>query len=161
MGGNTSKKNISPKTSPKVGDRREAPSLLLEEKKEIMLDNPKLYCGNNRNDEKLMNGTHIIGTRFECFQNGVGKGRSMPCDPAYRREYDPIDKTKTYCGKGLVLPEGYDRYGSNQECLRKGFGRGMKESCGVIDRVIDAKKKKGRRVTKRKKSPKRVRKLKS
>ena len=30
-----------------------------------------------------------------------------------------------YCGKGLVLPDEYDRMGTRFECLKKGFGIGM------------------------------------
>lgn len=29
---------------------------------------------------------------------------------------------KTYCGNQKILPEGYDRFGTNYECLKKGYG---------------------------------------
>ena len=43
----------------------------------------------------------------------------------------PIIKPKSYCGDGNVLPDGYDKFGTPYECLKKGVGIGF---------VIDKKK---------------------
>jgi len=34
-------------------------------------------------------------------------------------------KEKIYCGDQKKLPDGYDRFGTRGECLRKGFGVAM------------------------------------
>ena len=83
-----------------------------------------MYCGNNQNNSDLLNGTKVLGTRYQCFQKGVGLGLNMPPDPEYIGEYIPIDDFKIYCGTAEALPEGYDRLGSSSQCLAKGVGRG-------------------------------------
>ena len=83
-----------------------------------------LYCGNNRNHSGLVNGTHVLGTRYSCLKRGIGKGMNMPLDNEFKREYDPIDETKIYCGDQKTLPQGYDRLGKLGECFAKGIGVG-------------------------------------
>ena len=84
-----------------------------------------IYCGNNRNDPKLIHGGYTIGTNYDCLRKGIGLGRGMPYDPRYSNEYNPIDKRKFYCGKSKVLPKkGYFANGSPSICLRKGVGIG-------------------------------------
>lgn len=83
-----------------------------------------MYCGNNQNNSDLLNGTKVLGTRYQCFQKGVGRGLNMPPDPEYIGEYIPIDDFKIYCGTAEAPPEGYDRMGSPSQCLAKGVGVG-------------------------------------
>ena len=33
-----------------------------------------MYCGNNKNNRSLLNGTKVLGTRHSCLKNGVGFG---------------------------------------------------------------------------------------
>ena len=35
------------------------------------------------------------------------------------------EKPKIYCGNELILPDGYDEFGTPYECLRKGVGVGL------------------------------------
>ena len=84
-----------------------------------------LYCGNNKLNKKLLNGTASLGTRYECLRNGIGVGLNLPWDSEYD-EYEPIDKTIIYCGNKNRMPNGYDRVGSILECHRKGVGIGKK-----------------------------------
>lgn len=84
----------------------------------------KLYCGNNAMFEGLKNGKSRIGTRYECFQNGIGVGLNLPKQK--NKKYVAIDKRKIYCGKEIRLPRGYDLMGSNFMCHTKGIGVGIK-----------------------------------
>jgi len=83
-----------------------------------------LYCGNNRLHPTVTSGKAVIGNRYGCFKKGVGKGLHI-YNPDYNGPYDPIDTTKSYCGASNDLPDGFDRLGSNAECLNKGIGVGM------------------------------------
>jgi len=87
-----------------------------------------IYCGNNRLDSRVVDGTLRIPTNpYQCFRKGVGKGLSMPLDQSYGSGYDPIDRTKLWCGSGpMPRNQGYTRRGSNVQCLRKGVGVGKK-----------------------------------
>lgn len=78
------------------------------------------YCGNNR--YKLRRGV-TLGTRYQCFQKGIGVGLRMEHIP---ERYSPIDRERIYCGKQNRLPQGYDYIGSRTECLRKGVGVGKR-----------------------------------
>ena len=80
-----------------------------------------IYCGNNALFTGLVNGTHQIGTRYQCLRKGIGIGSNL--DP-YEEPYEPIDDTRIYCGKQNILPNGYDRLGTPPECLRRGIGVG-------------------------------------
>ena len=86
----------------------------------------QIYCGNNRLDVRLVNGTLVLGNRYSCLRKGVGVGLHLPRDPAMNDPYEPIDDTKVYCGNSDNLPDGYDRNGTNSECFRKGVGTGKK-----------------------------------
>lgn len=88
---------------------------------------PNIYCGNNGRDEGLLNGTKVLGTRYQCFKKGIGKGLKEPILD-YTPNYEPIDDyPKIFCGNGNVLPQNKDQFGTRQECLRKGFGVGQKQ----------------------------------
>jgi hypothetical protein len=84
-----------------------------------------LYCGNNRNHPKLLNG--VLGTRYSCLKSGIGVGRNLGFDSSYLNDYDPIDNRKAYCGNNQELPEDYNHFGSLMECYRKGVGVGKKQ----------------------------------
>lgn len=86
-----------------------------------------LYCGNNRLDPSILNGTKIIGTRNRCLRLGFGAGYHSPVDPNYTDDYEPIDIRKFYCGDKEILPTGYDAVGNLPICLRKGFGMGVRK----------------------------------
>jgi hypothetical protein len=82
-----------------------------------------IYCGNNRLNEKLVNGEQEIGTRYGCLRKGIGKGLNLPVDLGYQ-EYEPIDDTRIYCGNKDELPRNYDYFGTLPMCLQKGVGLG-------------------------------------
>ena len=84
----------------------------------------EIYCGNNSRDEGLLNGSKILGTRYQCLKKGVGKGLAEPV-LVHNLEYEPIEDYGSYCGLGN-LPENKLRFGTREECLRKGFGIGQK-----------------------------------
>ena len=90
--------------------------------------NKGIYCGNNRLFPDLVNGTLELGTRYKCLRKGYGKGFNMPVDPNYlNNQYDPIDRTRLYCGDNPDLPAGYDRHGNLVHCLQRGVGLGKKQ----------------------------------
>lgn len=85
-----------------------------------------MYCGNNRLEFGLLDGSLKMGNRYDCLKKGIGKGLTLP---SYNGgNYDPIDSVRIYCGKNPTLPEGYDRMGNLVECLRKGIGVGKSRS---------------------------------
>ena len=86
-----------------------------------------MYCGNNKNHSSLLNGEAKIGDRYSCLRKGIGMGLSLPKDPEYDNNYEPIDTRKIYCGKKKRLPKGYSSMGSNSQCLQKGIGIGKKK----------------------------------
>jgi hypothetical protein len=85
---------------------------------------PRTYCGNNANHPTLLNGQAVIGSRHSCLKKGIYTGKQI-YKADYAGEFNPIDPTRRYCGDVEVLPAGYDRYGTNSECLRTGVGIGM------------------------------------
>jgi hypothetical protein len=85
-----------------------------------------LYCGNNARDEGLRDGSKILGTRYQCLKKGIGRGLNEPIF-AYSDEYEPIEDIKVFCGNGNTLPQNKDRFGTRDECLRKGFAVGQKQ----------------------------------
>lgn len=86
----------------------------------------KIYCGNNSQDLNVLNGTKVIGTRYDCLRQGIGKGLNLPYDPKYNGSYNPIDKRKIYCGNKPQLPNKYDLVGNLPQCLQKGVGVGKR-----------------------------------
>ena len=66
-----------------------------------------------------------MGTRYQCLRKGIGKGLNEPIF-SYTEDYEPIDPVKVYCGNGTNLPQDKDRFGTRDECLRKGFAVGQK-----------------------------------
>lgn len=85
-----------------------------------------LYCGNNRLSPRIVIDGQRIGTRYECLKKGIMVGRNLPFDPDYAVDYDPIDRTRTYCGTQRYKPANYNRMGSPSSCLRTGVGIGRR-----------------------------------
>lgn len=85
-----------------------------------------IYCGNNARDRGLLDGSKVIGTRYQCLKKGIGQGLREPI-LEFNDEYEAIDTTKIFCGNGDVLPRNKDRLGTQAECLRKGFAVGQKQ----------------------------------
>jgi hypothetical protein len=83
-----------------------------------------IYCGNNKNDPKLLNGFSTVGTNYKCLKKGIGIGSRLPYDPLYSNVYNPIDKRKFYCGTNKKAPSNYFAKGSPSICLRTGVGLG-------------------------------------
>ena len=105
-----------------------------------------MYCGNNRNSPQLRLRGQTIGDRYRCLKKGIGVGKYLlPLDPDYELDYIPIDNRRIYCGRDLVLPDGYDIMGNNGMCFKIGVG---------VGRAIKAKKKKSKRKSPKKKSKK-------
>jgi hypothetical protein len=93
-----------------------------------------IYCGNNSNHIPLINGQQQLGTRYGCLNKGKNIGLAQPVDPTFQAPYIPIDNTRKYCGNQIVLPAGYDRFGSLDECYRTGVGIGKRiKATGVIN----------------------------
>ena len=86
-----------------------------------------IYCGNNRLDSDIVNGTSELGTRYSCLRKGIGTGLYLPLDPKYIGPYEPIDDRKIYCGDREILPNGYDRFGNIAQCLQKGVALGKRQ----------------------------------
>lgn len=84
----------------------------------------RIYCGNNNNDPRLTNRTHVIGTKNQCMRKGIGRGLNLPYDVQYEVPYTPIDPRSFYCGNGRVVPNRYFADGSPSKCLQKGVGIG-------------------------------------
>lgn len=91
------------------------------------------YCGNNLNYPGLINGTHIVGTNYECLRRGIGIGSNLPYDGDYAGLYAPVDPRKFYCGNDVVLPPagGYFAQGSPSKCLQIGVGIGKSQRAGL------------------------------
>lgn len=91
-----------------------------------------IYCGNNLLNVNVTNGTKRMGTRYECFKKGIGAGFHKELDQTTIQnynQYESADPTKIYCGtkQGARIPPGYTRLGTPTECLRKGFGVGVRQ----------------------------------
>ena len=85
------------------------------------------YCGNNLNFTGLINGTHALGTNYQCLRKGIGVGRNLPYDESYSQPYNPVDDRKFYCGNNPILPDGYYAIGSPSKCLAIGVGLGKQQ----------------------------------
>lgn len=88
-------------------------------------NNIQIYCGNNRRHPDLLNGSKRLGTRYTCLQKGIQIGSAMEPDNNYATDYEPIDRTRKYCGDSR-MPDNYDRFGTLVECLQKGIGVGKR-----------------------------------
>ena len=81
------------------------------------------YCGNK--DIHPHTFTRL-GNRYECFKKGVGLGLHLPPSKSKKRfclVYNK-KKSKIFCGTKINLPQGYKKFGTRYECLRKGVGVG-------------------------------------
>lgn len=89
-----------------------------------------LYCGNNRLDPRVLDGSLIIPDphrgKHLCFKKGIGKGLSLPMDPSYGNGYEAINNEKVWCGVGPIPNASYSRTGSIAQCFQKGVGVGKK-----------------------------------
>lgn len=117
-----------------------------------------MYCGNNRQDPSLRNGSAVIGTPYGCMLKGRQIGLSQPADPKFLEPYEPIDQRKSYCGEKARLPRGYSHVGKLYECMLKGIGWGKREKAEQAaarrSRKSSKKSRKSRRSKKSKKSRK-------
>ena len=89
------------------------------------------YCGNNINDIKLLSGTHVLGTNYQCLQKGIGVGMHLPYDDTFSGPYAPVDPRRFYCGNLAVPPAGYFAHGSPSKCLQIGVGIGKSQKAGL------------------------------
>ena len=92
-----------------------------------------IYCGNNLNDPKLLTGTHVIGTNYQCLRKGIAVGRNLPYDVNYADTHEPIDQRKFYCGNETVPPArgGYFAVGWPAKCLQTGIGVGKSQRAAM------------------------------
>lgn len=80
------------------------------------------YCGTK---DAIPEGYERIGTNHECLKKGFGickysgKFHTKSSSPAKDKKKK---KEKIYCGNDLLLPDGYDRFATRYECLKRGFG---------------------------------------
>ncbi|CCV02510.1 Serine/threonine protein kinase [Armadillidium vulgare iridescent virus] len=119
----SSPRRSSPRRS---SPRRSSPRRSSPRRSSPIRRNPETYCGNNAKDEGLTNGTKVLGNRFQCLRKGIGRGLNEPIF-TYSEEYEPIENIKVYCGNNANLPRDKDRFGTRDECLRKGFAVGQKQ----------------------------------
>jgi hypothetical protein len=124
----SSRSRRSPSPSPSRSRRSPSPQPSSENRREI-------YCGNNSRDQGLLNGTKIIGTRYQCLKKGIGKGLREPI-LEYNDQYEPIENTRIFCGNGDILPQNKDRFGTRDECLRKGYGVGQNQKYNRDGRIL-------------------------
>jgi len=83
----------------------------------------EIYCGNNRNNGKLLSRQEVIGDRYKCLRKGIGIGLNLPVDNDYVN-YEPIVINEPInCSKSEK--DGI-KNGTITECLRKGIGIGKK-----------------------------------
>ena len=128
----------------------------------------RIYCGNQSNFLGLTNGTHILGTNYQCLRKGIGIGLNMPYDHSYSTPYAPIDARKYYCGNNPSIPRGgaYFAIGSPIKCLTVGIGVGKSQKAAIENirrrkRRVTRSKSKSKRRTIRSKSKRRVTRSKS
>lgn len=86
-----------------------------------------IYCGNNSQHFDLLNGTKVVGDRYKCLKRGIGVGLHGGLDINVIGPYKPIVDRNIYCGTEEHLPDHYDSFGSNTECLQKGIGIGKRK----------------------------------
>ena len=91
-----------------------------------------MYCGNNANHPGLLNGTQVLGTRYNCLLKGKQFGYYLPADPSFTQPYSPIDPTRKYCGNSPNVPNGYNRFGGLYECYLTGVGVGKKQKAQEV-----------------------------
>jgi hypothetical protein len=83
-----------------------------------------IYCGNNRQNSKLISGELDIGRRSQCLKKGVGVGLNQPIDPDYLDNYEPLYVDNFFCGDNEDdAPNNY-RLGTLAQCLQKGVAIG-------------------------------------
>ena len=83
-----------------------------------------IYCGNNRRNRNLINGSLNVGSRSKCFKKGFGVGINQPVDPDYSGEYEPIYIDNIYCGDDQNNAPVNSRMGTLPQCLQKGVAIG-------------------------------------
>ena len=92
-----------------------------------------IYCGNNATDPRVVSGTHVLGTNYQCLRKGIAVGRHLPYDASYTQPHVPIDGRRFYCGNAPVLPAGggYFANGSASKCLQNGVGVGKAQRAAM------------------------------
>lgn len=93
----------------------------------------QMYCGNDLNFPGLLDGTHFLGTNYQCLRKGIGVGSHLPYDSAYASPHAPVDGRKFYCGNDAVPPVagGYFGVGSPSKCLAIGIGVGKAQRAAM------------------------------
>ena len=89
-----------------------------------------MYCGNNR----LHTTGKTIGTRYECLQRGIRYGKSLPVDPAYAGEYNPIDMA-SYQKPEEKVTDAFMHYLEKNRVsarLRRSRGKDIDAACGQL-----------------------------
>jgi hypothetical protein len=83
------------------------------------------YCGD---DLLLPEGYDEFGSLHVCLKKGIGLGMgSSESRINSIVNKPPKPQTEhTYCGTNAVLPQGYDRFATRSECVRKGVGIGVR-----------------------------------
>lgn len=83
----------------------------------------KIYCAD---DKILPEGYTEHGSRYQCLRKGFFIGTMLEKEARSKGKTKfvkrtPNKKPKIFCGN-RTLPNGYTRYGTRFECLRKGIG---------------------------------------
>ena len=104
-----------------------------------------IYCGNNKFEPTLVDGSRSLGTRYSCLKKGIRTGYAMDVDENFKKPYQPIVVDKKYCGRKTALPDGYSRFGGLHECYQAGVGVGKRKKA-----TSHKPKRKSRRKPKRK-----------
>ena len=96
-----------------------------------------IYCGNNRQNSKLISGELDIGTRSQCLKKGVGVGLNQPIDPDYLDNYEPLYVDNFFCGDNEDdAPNNY-RIGTLAQCLQKGVSIGKLQKAQNNNEPVD------------------------
>ena len=98
-----------------------------------------IYCGAYN---RIPSSRHYsrAGTRRECLQKGIGLGKFM--SEGEKKEIKEKSRSnsrgqdpKLYCGSSHTLPDGYDRFGKINECLKIGVGVGVRIDLTEAEKV--------------------------
>jgi hypothetical protein len=85
-----------------------------------------VYCGDGAN---LPDDYDALGSRHQCLKKGIGIGMGMSSDDVSKvttRAPSVQRSERTYCGSSETLPDGYNRFATRHECMKKGVGIGAR-----------------------------------
>jgi hypothetical protein len=84
-----------------------------------------IYCGD---DLLLPDSYDEFGSLNACLKKGIGIGMGSSDSVISKIISKPpkLQTAHTYCGTRTELPQGYDRFATRNECLRKGVGVGAR-----------------------------------